>query len=770
MMLKLRHPLSLLAIFLLVMLGVLRTFGTPAPAEADVPDVQFSAVRAEAILRDLIREGRPHPAGSELNAVVRDRLLTHFSDAGYVPDIQSRFHCNPSFGSCSPVENIVAVKPGNEGRNALLLTAHYDSSWTGPGAADDGAGMAAIVEIARMAADFPPFENDIIFLITDAEEAGLVGAHAFAEHHPLFGKVKTVINLEARGATGPSAMFETGEGNRSVIRVFAKNVERPVANSLVDELYKRMPNDTDYSVYREKGILGLNFAFSFGVPVYHSAIDDINHLDLGSLQHHGDNAWAMIKALGDRNLAKITSRENAGFIDVFGMRLVHYPVAITGGLALVLGVWVMLAIGLAFRHEFRFRQLGWGLVAIPFLMLAIALGAYLLSWPLGRWPDLHVLEHPYPWAGRIAVFLVVGLAGYTTLKVFSGRVSACAWMVLAWGLVFLFAMVLSNKLPAASHLALIPLAMFALGSVVDLFRKKSPAPLLFASVSGFTAAVFISLNHFFLLDAVMNFDMSHVKAATLVLAAITAMPMLLAFASKREPGWRPAKWLGVVILGACVVHWFLPAYTAERPRDMTLMYSETGAGDTGHIVLESIYRRHDKRYARNHSFEMKELNSGRLGTVERPVREVRSLGLPGIELTRHEVLAEKDAWRHLLQFELPVDTPLLRLTLPLDSGLLHAYVNDEMALDTSIKSKTARSAYTLEIIHPKKGELQVDLLTASPDPIAMAAVTWHELPAVLAAPFLGNWPDNARPFLYGPRAEKIQEFELTTAGGISFQP
>ncbi len=225
-MLRLRHPLSLLVICLLVMLGALRSFSPPAPVGADEPDVVFSAIRAEAILRDLLQENRPHPAGSPANAVVRDRFVAHLESAGYEPEIQSRFQCSPGSGSCAPVENILALKRGNDGRHAVLLTAHYDSGWTGPGAADDGAGVAAIIEIARMAADYPAYANDVAFLITDAEEVGLLGAHAFAGHHPAFARVKTVINLEARGVTGPSTMFETGEGNRRIIRALSQNLPR----------------------------------------------------------------------------------------------------------------------------------------------------------------------------------------------------------------------------------------------------------------------------------------------------------------------------------------------------------------------------------------------------------------------------------------------------------------------------------------------------------------------------------------------------------------
>ena len=613
-MLKLRHPASLLAICLLVMVATLRSFTPPSPVGPDEPDVVFSAVRAEAILRDLLQEKAPHPVGSETNRVVRDRIVSHFQAAGYEPEIRSGFQCNPEYGACADLEHLVAVKRGTDGQNAVLVTAHYDSVWTGPGAADDGAGVSAILEIARMAADYPPYLNDVVFLVTDAEEYGLIGARAFADDDPLFARVKVVVNLEARGVSGPSTLFETGEGNRSIIRIYSKNVPRPSANSLVHEIYKTMPNDTDYSVYRDRGVMGLNFAFAGGVALYHSALDDPDHLDLGSLQHHGDNAWAMVNALGDRDLSRIRSREDAGYIDLFSATLIHYPVSIVVGMTLVLGVWVMLAIAAAFRKEFRYRQLRWGLVAVPFLLLAIPAVGYLLSWPLGQWLDMNPLEHPWPWPGRVALFIGAGLVLYTTIKLFSGRVSACAWMIIAWFLVFAFGMFLTRRLPTAAHVALIPLAAFALGSVVDLFRKKSPAPLLVSSIAGFSAAAFISWHHFFLLGSVMNFDQSAVLITPLTFMALVAMPMLLAFGSKRDLDWWPAKWLGIALLAAVVVHAFMPAYTAERPRDMTLMYREVAGAETAHLVLESLSGRPDRAYARKHDFEETEVDNGRLGS------------------------------------------------------------------------------------------------------------------------------------------------------------
>ncbi len=762
-MLRLRHPISLLLIAILVLAGVLRSFSTPSPVGDDAPDVVFSAVRAEAILGDLLQERLPHVAGSPYNTVVRNRIVAQLESFGYTPQFQSRFHCNPMFGSCSPVENVYAVKPGAAGKNAVLLTAHYDSGWAGPGAADDGAGTAAILEIARMAADFPPFTNDIIFLFSDSEENGLIGADAFAKHHSLFPKVKAVINLEARGSTGPSVLFETGEGNRGLIRLFSKNVGRPVGNSLAYEVYKRMPNDTDYTVYKNKGVMGANFAFAQGVAVYHSVIDNPEHLDFGSLQHHGDNAWSMLQAFAERDLTAGRSREDAGYIDVFGTRLVHYPVSITSGLALLLGVWVMIAIGLAFRKEFRFRQLRWGLVAVPFAMASLVIGGYLLSWPLGHWIDVHPLEHPHPWTGRLALFFMAGLVIYSALKLFTGRVSACSWMIIAWALIFVLGIVLTSKLPTASHIALIPLTMFALGSVVDLIRKKSPAPLLVASLMGFAGAAFISFYHFFMLDFVMNFDRSHIKVVSFWLMMLTVMPMLLAFVKQRDLTWRPAKGLLGAILALCVVHQFLPGFTAERPRDMTLMYSEVEGEDRGFVVLESIYQQHDRKYGEGHAFEMEEINSGGLGLVRRPVRQVAPLKLPGIHVAEPSAAREENGWRRRFRIELPSRSRYLKLTFPRDIGLTHVWVDGELALDTAIPTKDKSTANTLELVYPGEGPLNIELLSGSGENFTMAAVTWHDLPGVLVAPFMGNWPDDAQPFLYGPRAEKIQEFEFNSA-------
>jgi hypothetical protein len=113
---------------------------------------------------------------------------------------------------------------------------------------------------------------------------------------------------------------------------------------------------------------------------------------------------------------------------------------------------------------------------------------------------------------------------------------------------------------------------------------------------------------------------------------------------------------------------------------------------------------------------------------------------------------------------------LLRIAIPKELGLAKAWVNGELALDSSIETKHHRSADFLELVYPGDGPVKIELLTASAEAFTLAAVTWHDLPGDLVAPFMGNWPGDAQPFVYGPRAEKIQEFEFNAVDAVKTNP
>jgi len=158
-----------------------------------------------------------------------------------------------------------------------LLVAHYDSVPAGPGAADAGHAVAIILETLELLQQ-KPFKNDLVVLINEGEEAGLLGAEAFMKEHPLAKTIDVVINMEARGNQGKSLLFETGENNYRLMKLFQQTAKNPSSNSLAYEIYKLLPNDTDLTVFKRHGITGVNFAFQGRVNHYHTPMDNIENL------------------------------------------------------------------------------------------------------------------------------------------------------------------------------------------------------------------------------------------------------------------------------------------------------------------------------------------------------------------------------------------------------------------------------------------------------------------------------------------------------------
>ncbi len=105
------------------------------------------------------------------------------------------------------------------------------------------------------------------------------------------------INLDARGNSGPSFMFETSDGNGWLIEQMARALPHPMASSVTYEVYRLLPNDTDLTVYKQYGMAGWNFAFVGGLSYYHSPEDTPANLDPRTLQHQGDNLLSMARHL-----------------------------------------------------------------------------------------------------------------------------------------------------------------------------------------------------------------------------------------------------------------------------------------------------------------------------------------------------------------------------------------------------------------------------------------------------------------------------------------
>ena len=224
-----------------------------------------------------------------------------------------------------------------------------------------------MLEVARNLQQRQP-RRPVILLFNEGEELGLIGARAFLAD-PLSKNVDALINLEARGVTGPVNMFETSRPNGASITLFAKAVQRPVANSLSTDVYRLMPNYTDVNSFAERGWLTLNLAPIGNETRYHSAGDTIAALDPATLNHMGAQTLALATAL-----ANGTPQATAGdriFMDVASRALIDLP--------LIAGVILLAVLLIAFAVLALRRG---GLARGSLTIVGTMIGASLLAWLL----------------------------------------------------------------------------------------------------------------------------------------------------------------------------------------------------------------------------------------------------------------------------------------------------------------------------------------------------------------------------------------------------
>lgn len=479
---KLGFGRGLLAVAFLVflILFVIYEQAPPRAVPADASATSYSSGRAMKHLQVITQS--PRPLGSAGHAAARDYILKELAAAGLQPQVQETSVVRPRSGGdalAAVVRNVVAKLKGTGGGKALLLAGHYDTVPNALGASDDGASVATMLETLRALKAGPPLSNDVIFLFTDGEELGLLGAKAFVDEHPWAKDVGLVLNFEARGTGGPVMMFETSEGNAWLVGEFAKAAPSPVANSLSHEIYKLLPNDTDLTEFKGARLSGLNFAYLEGVPRYHTQADNVANLDEGSLQHQGSYALALARHFGNVKLEP-PGGGNAVYFDLFGTTLLHYPAGWVLPLAvLVLILFLVVAVLGLRRGRLTVKGSVAGFLLFLLNLLAAPAAVYLI-WLLITTVQLRVgrsLADDYYrdklyFAGFVLLAVAVTAALYNLYRRKVSTENMSVGALLWWTILLLLTSVL---LPGGSYLLAWPLLFTLLGLAYTFVAKEGEA-------------------------------------------------------------------------------------------------------------------------------------------------------------------------------------------------------------------------------------------------------------------------------------------------------
>ncbi|MCH0570791.1 M20/M25/M40 family metallo-hydrolase [Streptomyces sp. MUM 136J] len=592
-MTTLRRRIPALAAFLLLILTAAAAtlpLLTPDPRPVSAAARDFSATRAVDRLEHIAKV--PHPTGSAAQADVRRYLQDELRAAGLEPEVLTRVAARPSGDApvgVGTVSDVHAVIPGERPTGRVLLVAHYDSVPIGPGAADDGANVATVLEIARALKAGPRLRNDVELLLTDGEEPGLLGAQAFVDaEHGTEGAAApdrtVVINLEARGVSGPAVMFQmAGTGLTPAVRAAGA-----LTTSLADEVYGLLPHDTDLTVFDEAGMRGLNFAFMEGAAHYHTAHDDIARLDPSSVQDMGDSALGAVRRLGGDDLARGGS--DATYFSLFGT-VASYPAWLVLPLAAVALLTVPVLLVSGRRRGLAPRGVGRAAATFPLTLLGAA-ATGLAAWWVLAWfrPDFVLTAGSVHHLGRYAVgealLLVVLLA--TWYRWARRNASPLDVLVAVLGWFAFLAVVCAVLLPGAAYLFTWPalLGLAALAVILRYTAESSPWRAVAGAVAAMAAVALVLPVALLLLPAL---GLSAV-AVPLLLAAFVVATALCVVEPLPRSRVATAVMVTVAVSGAATlgVGAALDGYSADEPEAVSLGYVlESDAGDATWVSLGS---------------------------------------------------------------------------------------------------------------------------------------------------------------------------------------
>jgi hypothetical protein len=549
--------------------------------------VPFRVDNARAHLDRLTNAG-PRPTGSPANAAARTYLVDQLRLYGFDVRTQTVDASRPEYGRTMRVTNIIATKPGSR-HDALALVAHYDSVAIAPGAMDDGIGTAVALESARLLAAAPGLKHTLIVLLTDGEEFGLMGAVGAMGDAELRARLKGYLNLESTGSTGPAILFESGPNNETLIRTWAAAAPQPHGASYALEIYKRLPNDTDFTILKAAGIPGLNMAPVGNSHAYHTSRDTADRVSADTLLHMGETAVTTLRAMdaldrqtGNRDVrfASILERTVIVLADWQGRLLSILAL----GLSLV--AWIRIVRSLAAGDAIRFIATAlWGLLAV-FAAVGAMVGA---SWLAAASSAVH-----HPWyasplrtgaliavSGVLGTWLLTRLALIAPERVRYIREPASVWALTLpmWAIV---TAVFEVKAPLAAPLWALSLALAGAALVVVPPERTSWMRAASALVAVVTTLLFLG-------DGVRLFEfLAAVLGRLPIVTPVWVLPAFIAFVGVMivppvaaafigfVEGRRGHGSMGGTLLAAFAVTlalaYMAPAYTADRPARRSVVY------------------------------------------------------------------------------------------------------------------------------------------------------------------------------------------------------
>jgi len=512
-----QHNIQAIIIFIAIAAAVFVAIDQTLPPDAlptSAPATEFSAERAIEHIKVIAPE--PRTSGSPGYKNARDYVMSELTALGLTPEIQS----------ATGVENIVARIVGAESQEAILLVAHLDSR-NGLGATDDGSGVAVLLETARALQAGPPLRNSVMLLFTDKEETTLQGAQAFITEHPWIEDVKLVINFDAGGLSGPSALTNTSPDNGWLIREAAKADPYFYASSAFGE------GSSDFNVFKSRRFSGYAFDYTWDRRI-HTPQDNVENLNPPSIQHQGYHALSLARHFGSLDSLDDPKDPNPIYFSVLRLGFVHYPATWVIPIALIVVLIFAVVVVLGFKRQLlTLSGIGLGALVLVISLITVPLFVRALWSLLAKTPTYQVTYLGHTVNERLLMTLFASITIALTIT---------------W-----YALIQKIRQVSAPDLTIGAFALLAI--VIVGFAIVMPERSYLPAWTGLFSFLAVGYWFYSTNDASESFSVGQLVA--LILAAIVAVALMLpmyinAFMTSEANDWALSIIIMVLMLGMLV--------------------------------------------------------------------------------------------------------------------------------------------------------------------------------------------------------------------------
>ncbi|MBI4475930.1 MAG: M28 family peptidase, partial [Acidobacteria bacterium] len=449
--------------------------------------------------------------------------------------------------------------------------------------------------------------------ITDGEEPGLMGAAAVVTD-PAVAQVRAFINVDSIGSGHPSMLFQATPGSDWLLHAWARRAPRPRGGSYAIEIYRRLPNDTDFTVFQAAGLQGLNFASVGDGYSYHTARDIPERVTTRVLYQTGINIVGITQALDEMDLpqrqvvarafdtideAERTRQTTVGttyfsVLERFGLVYSSLLSRIVAALATVMGFVAVFRLWRT-TPDITTRVIVWTTVWSCVGIVAVTAATIGATWALRAAREVY---HPwYAHPMRLLSLLIVCAAatiwmlrqaGFILPRVMRGGTHpALVWIVTLPVWIGLTALI-EWKGASAAYLWSVPLLCTSIFLIITGGRHAPFTRL--ASIASFIVCAVLWIP-----DGLVVFSFAvaalareplvtpiFVYAGLLLLVGhMTAPPFIAAISGRTRQLWQPSLttgiWLLLIVISAGFAY-AAPAYTHERSLRRDVRYINDGVG------------------------------------------------------------------------------------------------------------------------------------------------------------------------------------------------